>query len=214
MRFVIRHVGDDRIQEALDFHHQHIGEYLFPRTLEKFKELAEELCLYEAVDETGAIIGLCYVDNSEERAEFGGIYVKEGYRGYGIASSLGLVVISVFMLMTGGQTELIAHVHEFNDDPRGILAEAGFAATGEQEEAPDIPETKSMKRNDEGKIVGDVFRLEKKSLHKYAQKLESLLDKKTVKGKDGSDRSVEVKIRALDLEPHVIATALHEIADS
>jgi hypothetical protein len=52
--------------------------------------------------------------------------------------------------------EIISNVHESNDAPRGVFARSWFTFVG-KETVPEEHAPASMKRNAEGKLVGDKF---------------------------------------------------------
>jgi GNAT superfamily N-acetyltransferase len=160
--------------EAFAFHHQNAGEFLWPRTPEQFRELVDARQLFILRD-VGEVAGLCYVKPDEDAAqwEFGGIFVHPALRGRGAAGALGRVAISAAYQLDE-PNELIAHVHEANPDPRGLLVnQLGFVATGEQEGPPPEMAPQSMRRNEEGLVVGDVFRFERAELAGFADWFEA-----------------------------------------
>jgi hypothetical protein len=110
------------------------------------------------------------------------VFVEDRLRGLGIAAALGRVAISTLYL-TDEPDDLIAHVHEFNDAPRNLLVDhLGFAETDEQI-VPPVEPPQNMKRNQEGDVVGDVFRFERSQLDAFADWFETFDG--TLSGRDG-----------------------------
>ena len=194
--FLIRIADESRTEDILAFHNQHLTEHLWPRTFAEFKNLAEQGCLYEALETSGGeekIISLCYIvhDNepaspNTERAEFGGVYVTDDCRGCGIATALGIVAISNHFVWDPPKGRMIAHVHEHNPLPRGLLEkQLGFIRNGEEiPPAEAVPA--SMKRNAKGQVVGHLFEFQKTTLLKLAdwiEKFSGTLESKTGKSK-------------------------------
>jgi RimJ/RimL family protein N-acetyltransferase len=115
-----------------------------------------------AVRDTGSfeIVGICYVtlDSDRNRWELGGLSVSATVQDLGLGTLLGRYALARTIAEKRpwlSKQEIIAHVHEENQDPRGLLKRVGFEQNG-QEEAPDsVPA--EMKRNADGKVVGDVF---------------------------------------------------------
>lgn len=180
--FLVRISVESRAEEILAFHNEHMTEHLWPRTLEQFKELAEQGCLYEALETTGGaeeMVGLCYIAHGAEptspkteRAEFGGVYITDECRGCGIATALGKVAISNHFVWDPPKGRMIAHVHEYNPLPRGLLEkQLGFIRNGEETPPAEVVPA-SMKRNAEGKVVGHLFEFQKTTLLKFAAWIE------------------------------------------
>lgn len=171
----------DREESILEFHKKHLTEYLWPRTLDEFKELIEDQCLYEVIEKTGGrneLIGICYIKSGMEpgttieRDEFGGIYILPEYNGFGLASALGILAISQHYVYSTPSGRMIAHVHESNTLPRGLLKnQLGFSMVG-QEIPPTDAVPPSMARNSKGEVVGDLFQFNQHKLSDFAQWLE------------------------------------------
>ena len=129
--FVIRLAEESRASAVHEFQRRYLTEHLWPRTSEEFKKLAEEECLYEAielVDGTDRLVGVCYIQFGVEpgkpdieRSEFGGVFVVDDCRGLGLATALSMAAISNHFVWATPHGRLIAHVHEFNELPRGML---------------------------------------------------------------------------------------------
>jgi len=202
-------LDDSRIDDVFEFHKDHIGEYIWPRTLDEFRQLANDGCLYAAYEQPGTQpikeVGVCYIMDGENpfgnpRREFGGIYVSDDYRGAGVASALGTIAISNYYVwdpLRQDQREiekLIDHVHEFNDLPRRLLTtRLGFKENGRQE-IPPVEPPRNMRRNADGEVVGDLFEFDKSKLLEFADWLESFSGHLT--GKSGR-RIARIEVPAM-----------------
>ncbi len=113
---------------------------------------------------------MCFESSSEW--EFGGLYVTDAFRSRGVAKALAMISISNQFVWASATSDdsirLIAHVHEENDMPRGLLAGLGFHEIGKKEEVPGGDAPKSMKRNAEGNIIEDVFEFDQGSLTAFS----------------------------------------------
>lgn len=190
-RFQLRIAVEDRLSPIMAFHKAHLTEHLWPRKEEEFRALAQNECLMEVVElkapafldwllgkHCEQIVGLAYVatgtelDGSTPRAEFGGIFVSEEVRGYGLAVALGIVSISNYFVQDPPAGRMIAHVHEFNDKPRRVLENhLGFKRNGEEVPPPGAAPA-SMKRNDRGEVVGHLFEFDRRALRSFAEWIE------------------------------------------
>jgi hypothetical protein len=199
-------LDDGRADNVYEFHKNHIGEYIWPRTIDEFRQLANDGCLYAVYEQSGTQpekeVGVCYIMDGEDpsgnsRREFGGIYVADECRGAGVASTLGTISISNYYVwdpLRQDQREvekLVAHVHEFNSDPRGLLTRRlGFKQAGQ--EIPPVEAPPSMKRNTNGQVVGDLFEFDRTKLLDFADWLESFSG--SVSGKKGPQRIARIDV--------------------
>jgi GNAT superfamily N-acetyltransferase len=191
--FTFRIAVEDETTLVLNFHQKYLTEHLWPRTLEEFERLAEEECFYvafETVASDEALVGICYIRHDKEptqpnteRLEFGGVYVTDSCRGYGVATALGIIALSNHHVWDPPLGRLIAHVHEANDLPRGMLQEQlGFVLVDKETPPPEIAPT-SMRRNKDGEVVGDVFQFDPVKLLHFADWIEKFSG--TINGKSG-----------------------------
>ena len=78
----------------------------------------------------GDFVGLCYVKDEGHEWELGGLTVDPKVQAKGFGTTLARVAIAHTMAFsepwTYGQ-EVIAYVHQANDDPRKLLNKLGFA---------------------------------------------------------------------------------------
>lgn len=213
----------------MEFHRAHLTEHLWPRSEKEFRELAEDECLLEVVElkapqflqwlvgrHCEELVGLVYVktatepNSSVERAEFGGIFVVESCRGFGLAGALGIVSISnYFVLNNPPPGRMIAHVHEFNEKPRRVLEnQLGFHKVGE-EIPPDEVAPKSMKRNERGQVVGHLFEFDRARLAKFADWIETFDG--ITRGKEG-EAALEVTLPAVTKNREQTTEALRDLS--
>lgn len=193
--FIIRIVDESETAAILKFHGKHLTKYLWPRTIKEFESLTEQECLYEAIETTGDVeelVGICYVMPGKEikapfseRAEFGGIYVTDNCRDCGIGTALGKVAIANHFAWDPPKGRLIAHVHEANSLPRGLLVnQLGFVHKVEENEIPpanSVPPSIQLGRG--GQVVGHLFEFQHLALLKLADWVESFSG--TIEGKVG-----------------------------
>jgi hypothetical protein len=199
--FTFRIAHEDEVPHVLDFHKRYLTEHLWPRTLEEFERVAKDNCLYvafETMENAEVLVGICYVMHAEdpkrlntERLEFGGVYVIDGCRGYGVATALGILAISIHHVWDPPGGPLVAHVHEANQLPRGMLQEhLGFVLV-DREIPPSGIAPPSMARNQDGNVVGDLFRFDPAELLRFADLIEKFSG--TISGKSGeSDLYVDL----------------------
>jgi hypothetical protein len=93
------------------------------------------------------------------RWELGGLSISPTVQDLGLGTVLGRYALSRTIAEKRpwlSKQEIIAHVHEENPQPRGLLKRVGFEQSDRREEAPDSAPAE-MKRNAAGKVVGDVF---------------------------------------------------------
>ena len=140
--------------------------HIWPRDAAQIRGYAEDGCLFGARDDAGAFVALCYATLDEGAGEdgeweVGGLTVAASVQNGGIGTALLRVAIAhtlVYEQPIQNNQRIITHVHEANDDPRGILARLAFERLPEKVELPGDRAPASMKRNDQGNLVGHVFR--------------------------------------------------------
>lgn len=169
-----------QLQAAHDFHLKSVGEFLLPRTLDQFNTLAQAGELWVAVVEH-EVVGSCYVTRGDEdlEAEFGGIIIRDDWKGTGLASAIGTVAIAAHFLHD--PSPLIAHVHVGNRDPLPLLTERlGFtkiedrpAELNKSELEKALGKTISMQADADGIIRGNTFGFSPKWLAELAHRLAS-----------------------------------------
>lgn len=148
---------------AYAFHHSlaSTNSHIWPRTEEQLKKFAEEGELFGVrKSRTGELLALCYatLDENSKGYEIGGLTVAPSFQRLGIATVLVSFALAHVLVWdqpwTLGQ-RIIAHVHESNSNPRKLLEGMGFQKAGTVTAPDTAPAT--MKRNPEGKVVGDVY---------------------------------------------------------
>jgi len=162
--FVFSLVSSSEAETAFAFHKQIATNnlHIWPRDYNFIKELAEGNSLYGVRrGESGEYVALCYAVLDEEKKEWelGGLAVEPSVQRLGIAAILARFALAntiIFEQPSSSGDDLIAYVHEANEDSRKLLDSLGFAHVGTfpvpAEEAPH-----GMKRNAEGNLVGDKF---------------------------------------------------------
>lgn len=200
---VFKQVLSELAPEAHNFHKGKLTEYLFPRSEEDFRRLADDESLYAAfdTDADNKMIGVALVDEATEldgktrRWEFGGVFVEEEYRQYGVGTALGVISISNHLVWnaTGDEARLISHVHEFNPLPRRMMTEhLGFVQDGE--ESPPFEPPASMKRNADGKVVGHLFVFQNHELARFADFIERWYGTRVILGKGGVESRADIQL--------------------
>lgn len=161
--YVFFQISSQEAEKAFAFHQSLSDDHIWPRTKTEVERFIRDGELYGVKKQSsGEYVGLCYVHLDGAVWELGGITVSETVRGLWIGSvltNLALAHTIAIQSPWSNKQEIIAHVHEQNESPRGMLDRAGFKLTGEKTIVPDeIARTvPSMKRNKDGKIVGDRF---------------------------------------------------------
>jgi len=195
-------IGRARRRDVRDvhaFHLSHTTEFMWPRTSLELEKYAEQRALLVArlrntAEGTEHIVGMCYLAEGEEpeggrRWEFGGVYVSAELRGCGVGSALGILAISSHYLEEHDQPpeigeRLIAHVHEYNRDPRRVLeSQLGFVRVGKEVPPSDVVPP-SLQRNPNGEVVADLYEFRVPTLERFADWLE-VFDGR-VRGKEAS----------------------------
>jgi ribosomal protein S18 acetylase RimI-like enzyme len=162
--FVFSVVPETDAAEAFAFHRRVTANdsNLAMRSDRQIRQFAELNHLFGVRStHTGELVGLCYLAPEGGSWELGGIAVKDNYRHLGIAGVLTSFAVGSVMAYTEpwkyGQ-EVIAHVHEENEKPRPLLGKIGFEFI-ERRTFPGKEAPAGLKRNANGDVVGDIFRL-------------------------------------------------------
>lgn len=148
--------------------------HIWPRTESDIRQYAENNELFGVTrGGTGAFVALCYVtlDERTEEWELGGLIVDPNFRLLGLATvllRLALAHTMAFNQPWANKQELIAHVHQENDNPRTLLDSLGFKHT-QIVKIPGTDAPSSMKRDAEGNVTGDKFQFVPQGLHALAQ---------------------------------------------
>ena len=175
LSFTLSVVSSTEVATAYAFHEGIAGsnEHIWPRTREQLEAYAKENSLFGARrTDTGQFVGLCYVkrDSDTEPFELGGLTVAEAHRKGGIGVMLvrfALAHVMVYDDPWSTKQAIIAHVHESNDNPRRLL-DLLFFEHLERKAYPGEGFPASMKRDTEGRVVGDIFQFTPKGLQALA----------------------------------------------
>jgi hypothetical protein len=151
--------------------------HMMPRSEGEIQEFANRGELFGVRNaESGALVAMAYATLEEKNREweFGGLIVGNDIQKLGIATTL--VGFTLCSLIANERPwhygdAIITHIHEDNPRPRNLLSGWGFQpiegpegkTTLKGEMAPP-----SMKRNAEGDVVGDKFRLPRAAVRKLA----------------------------------------------
>lgn len=198
---------------AFSFHENAATEHIWPRTLEDIRRYSQLGHLFGIKsDETGEFVALCYaiLDEDTQAWEVGGLIVAEPFRRGGLGIFLVRMVLAhtfVFQQPWANDQRIIAHVHESNNKPRGLLGEIGFVYSKPVEPPIDIvPPT--MLRNEGGKVIGHEFEFPPDGLKRLSHWLNSEFD-----GTLGTDMEINIDLgSAADIES--LKAALASMAES
>jgi len=173
--FKLSVVSSADVWTAYPFHTGIVGsdEHIWPRTREQLDAYAKDNPLFGARrTDTGRFVGLCYIkrDSDTEPFDLGGLTVAQEYRRSGIGITLvrfALAHVMVYDDPWSTRQDVIAHVHESNDNPRRLL-DLLFFEHKERKAYPGEGFPPSMKRDANGCVVGDIFRFTPKGLRALA----------------------------------------------
>lgn len=183
--FTIAHVDPADVDAALTFYDEHPDHHLWPRDRDYLEALALDGALYVARRSKGAIVGACYLkvqggsEHPEEaERELGGILLLDELKGQRVASTLTRAAMAIIVAQSSEHyVPIIAHVHEHNDAPRGLLTSLGFVRNAMRDETvPPAIAPPSMRRNSTGDLVGHVFEFQRGRLRELAGWVEEPLD--------------------------------------
>jgi RimJ/RimL family protein N-acetyltransferase len=159
------------VQRAFKFHKSiaDANEHIWPRTETEIECYAKDGELFGIIrDDSGEFVGLCYshLDDKTNEWEIGGLAVTDRFQKLHLGSFLIRFAlahtISVGDPWKYGQ-RIIAHVHSDNNAPRNLLNRINFEYLGTIEVPADAAPP-SMKRNPNGKLIGDEFEFKKSSV--------------------------------------------------
>lgn len=198
---------------AFSFHENAATEHIWPRTLEDIRRYSESGHLFGIKsDEAGGFVALCYaiLDEDTQEWEVGGLIVAKPFRRGGLGIFLVRMALAhtmVFQQPWANDQRIIAHVHEANDKPRGLLEEVGFIYSKSVEPPIDIVPG-SMLRNEAGKVVGHEFEFPPDGLKRLSHWLNNEFD-----GTLGTDMEINIDLGpAADIE--FLRAALTSMAES
>jgi len=157
--------------EAFQFHQSVASsdEHIWPRTEQQIYQYANDGQLFGVRSEqSGPFMALCYValNSAEKEFELGGLTVARAVQRMRIGTVLARLALAYTMVYEQpwrNDQEVIAHVHEENQDPRKLLKTLGFEYL-HPIELPGNQAPPSMKRNPAGNVVGDKFRFTRDGL--------------------------------------------------
>ena len=156
--YSIRYASSDDVEGVHAFHVANAGEYVWPRTLEELRQMVIDRSVF-VVETDGTVVGMAYTRRDPPRWEFGGAFVDNAHRNNGLAGGLSRVALTAHFSAENPPLDepLIAHVHEFNpSNIREVLGKLGFERTGRETPPPEIA-PRTMKRNHDGQVVGELY---------------------------------------------------------
>jgi GNAT superfamily N-acetyltransferase len=166
---------------AYEFHRKiaNSNDRIWPRTEAQLLAMADESSLF-ALWCGGSIVALVYAHREEDAKawEIGGLTVDPAAqkRGFGtLLVRFALAHTLAFQEPWRNGQEIVAHVHEANDEPRKLLANLGFERTS----SVTIPGTSappSMRRDPDGNVVGDEFTFSRNGAGRLARWFQEELD--------------------------------------
>ena len=188
--FWLANITPEWARDAYRFHKSTAENdpHIWPRTEDQIRTFIEDGSLFGAWRED-KLVALCYAAFSEKENvwEIGGLTVDPSVRAQGIGTILVRFTLAhtlVYNQPWANGQEIVSHVHEDNNKPRGILDKVGFKYSRPVEllddEAP-----RSMKRNSEGKVVGHEFEYTPEGLKSLAEWFKQDFDKLNIEFKLG-----------------------------
>ena len=173
LSFRVAKVISSDAADAFRFHKAVAADnsHIWPRTEAQIQEYTNDGCLFGVWrTDNDELVALVYVVLDGNTWELGGLTVDGSVQKGGIGTTLARFALAHTMAYEQpweyGQ-ELIAYVHEANQDPRNLLDRLGFKFV-ERIEIPDDDAPASMKRNTAGKLVGDKFHFTQEGLQKLS----------------------------------------------
>jgi len=139
---------------------QSADAHIWPRTEGDLARFAADGSLFGIRrSDTEELVGLCYAVLNEEETEYeiGGLIVASTAQNLGLGTILTRFALSHLIANERPwhyKRKIIAHIHELNNAPRNVFGATGFMLV-DKEIVPDHIAPPSMKRNPEGKLVGD-----------------------------------------------------------
>ena len=134
--------------------------HIWPRSERQIEEMAQEGSLF-GLWCASSIVALVYarLDEGSSAWEIGGLTVDKASqkRGFGtLLVRFALAHTIAFQQPWLNGQEIVAHVHEANEEPRRLLANLGFERS-RSVTIPGADAPASMRRDEQGNVVGDEF---------------------------------------------------------
>jgi hypothetical protein len=165
---VFRPVTPELTEVAYQWHRGFTSgdQLVYGRRRHEFYELVDDQSVFAAIDQDGDVLGLGYYHFAEEHNawEIGGLTVARQLRGRKFGNLLSRVIVGHIVYdrrpYDCGQG-IIARVHKENDAPLPILG--AHQAFTKEEGGMNVPSSAlpGVPTNEEGRVVGDKFTLEK-----------------------------------------------------
>lgn len=137
------------------------NNHIFPRTLEKYKELAENGQMLSAKDARSNLVGLVYFNFEDNVWEIGGLMVSSLHQNLGIGSILMRLALGHLLFEEdplNRNENIITHAHADNQDPRNIIKHSIVFKHRRRIEVDGV-KFPGLKVDGKGKVHGDEFEL-------------------------------------------------------
>lgn len=160
---------------------QSTNSHIWPRTEEEIHAFATDGALFGTRrSDTEEFVGLCYAALNEEETEFeiGGLLVASTAQNLGLGTVLTRFALAHVIANERPwhyHREVIAHIHESNNAPRNIFANSWFVHI-ERVIVPEHIAPACMKRNADGKLVGDKFLFPRSAVRELSNWLSAQFD--------------------------------------
>ena len=174
-RYVLGFVRRQFVAEAYEFHRRCAGAsgHIWARSLDEFKQLVRKRTVYGARNGSGRLVALCYsrLDKEQRQFEIGGLFVDAQQREIGIGWALaGMTLAQTVALAQPWNPKagyagysIVAHVHDGNGDPVGMLERMGFRYS-RKVRTKDADAPPDMTRDSEGMVTSDCYEFPQESL--------------------------------------------------
>jgi len=181
--------GDEN--RLFKFHANNWTEFIFFRNTAFFKKLIADNCIFEVIEnastEQERIVGICYICNQKEqcekndRHEFGGLFILPEFQKTGLAQALCTIALTHYFVNDPPKGRIISHIHEENNEPRGLFENRlKFKYIGFEIMPDQVAKISRMKLNADGKLVGDLFKFSSEKFENLPGTLERLKQNKWV----------------------------------
>ena len=191
---------------------QSTDTHIWPRTSEEINRFAQDGALFGIRrSDTEEYVGLCYAVLNEDETEFeiGGLIVASTAQNLGLGTILTRFAVAHVIANERPwhyKREIISYIHESNKAPRNVFVSSWFTYLS-SEPVPEHVAPPSMKRNAEGKLVGDKFLFPRSAVPKLSKWLNEVFNGIL---RDGTVIAIDLKPVGLD---GLRAALIEEIQD-
>lgn len=198
--FTIRNARESDFDQLYDFVFDKPDPNVLRRSRQEVGAMVDEGVFFIAIrEDTGRIVGSCYLKGSEETGqwEFGGAYVEPQHRTHGLFRCLALA--SMISHFTGEpDTSLIAHVVSGNPGPVKVLESLMFRRIKERDRfsKSSFVGIEHMMADADGFVYADTYEFQRDRLISLIYEAEAF--PREIVGKDGVARPVHIMLRAFE----------------